>query len=148
MINAMEIDIQSLLPQQPPFVIVDKMLYCNNNSIATSLTVVEDSIFVENNELTEAGVMENIAQTCAARIGYNTLENNRSDKIKIGFIGSIKNLVIEEFPKVGDELITTVNVVNEVFNITLVNAKIEVKDKLFASCEMKISLSDIDSHSV
>ena len=138
------INILDLLPQQPPFVMVDKLLYCDREKTTTALTVHKDNIFVENDELTEAGVMENIAQTCAARMGYIN-KYIHSDKVKLGFIGAIKNLVIEELPKTGDELKTTIDVVNEVFNITLVNAQVEINEKLIASCEMKISLSDIDS---
>ena len=139
-----KIDILTLLPQQPPFVVVDKLLNCDRNTTKTSLTVRKDSIFVENGELTEAGVMENIAQTCAARMGFI----NRfflSDEVKLGFIGAIKNLVIEELPKLGETLTTIIEITNEVFAITMVNAKVEVGEKLVASCEMKIAITDIDS---
>ena len=142
--NFKQINILDLLPQQPPFVMVDKLLYCDHETTTTALTVQEDNIFVENSELTESGVMENMAQTCAARMGYIN-KYIHSDKVKLGFIGSIKNLVIEELPKTGDELKTTIDVVSEVFTITLVNAKVEVGEKLIATCEMKISLTDIDS---
>ena len=142
--NFEQIDILDLIPQQPPFVMVDRLLYSDPKTTTTALTVQEDNIFVENNELTESGVMENIAQTCAARMGYIN-KHIHSEKVKIGFIGAIKNLVIEELPKIEDELKTTIDVVSEVFTITLVNAKAEVKEKLIATCEMKISLTDIDS---
>ena len=139
-----KINILDLLPQQLPFIMVDRLTYCDHETTITALTVREDNIFVANNVLTEAGVMENIAQTCAARMGYVN-KYIHSDKVKLGFIGSIRNLVIAELPKAGDELKTTIDVVSEVFSITLVNAKVEVKEKIIASCEMKISLSDIDS---
>ena len=139
-----QINILDLIPQQPPFVMVDKLLYSDHETTTTVLTVREDNIFVENNELTESGVMENIAQTCAARMGYIN-KHIHSEKVKIGFIGAIRNLVIEELPKIEDELKTTIDVVSEVFTITLVNAKVEVGEKIIATCEMKISLTDIDS---
>ena len=139
-----EINILELLPQRQPFVMVDTLTHFDKVVTRTRLQVREDNIFVENNELTEAGVMENIAQTCAARMGYIN-KFLQSDKVKLGFIGAIKNLVIEQLPKVGDVLNTTVETVSEVFAITLVNAKVEVKEKIVASCEMKISLTDIDS---
>jgi len=139
-----KIKISDLIPQQPPFVIVDKLLFCDMETTKTSLTVREDNIFFDNGALSEAGLMENIAQTCAARMGYIN-KFLMSDKVKLGFIGSIKNLIIEELPKAGDELTTTIDVVSEVFTITLVNAKVEIREKLIASCEMKISLTDIDS---
>ena len=143
-----EIDVKELLPQRAPFVMIEALMHFDAVITRTRLQVMDDNIFVENDKLSEAGVMENIAQTCAARMGYinKYVETEISGgKIKLGFIGAIKNLVIEELPKVGDELITTVEVMSEVFTLTLVNAKVEVNEKIIASCEMKISLTDIDS---
>ena len=142
--NIKKINIEELIPQRKPFIMLDALTHFDKTTTRTRMKVTADNIFVENDELTEAGVMENIAQTCAARMGYIN-KYIHSDKVKLGFIGAIKNLIIEELPKTGDELKTTIDVVSEVFNITLVNAKVEINEKLIASCEMKISLSDIDS---
>ena len=122
---------------------VDALTHFDETITRTRMQVKADNIFVENTELTESGIIENIAQTCAARMGYIN-KYLHSDKVKIGFIGSIKDFVINEFPKVGDELKTTVEVISEVFAITLVNAKIEVGDRLIATGEMKISITDIN----
>ena len=139
-----KINTAELLPQQAPFIMLDALTHFDKVVTRTRMKVKADNIFVENNELTESGVIENIAQTCAARMGYIN-KHLCSDKVKIGFIGSIKDLVIVELPKVGDELRTTIEVVSEVFAITLVNAKVEVGDQLIASCEMKISITDMSS---
>jgi 3-hydroxymyristoyl/3-hydroxydecanoyl-(acyl carrier protein) dehydratase len=144
MTNLQNIPIQDLIPQRPPFIMIDALTHYDEVVARTKLNITTDNIFVKNNTFTEAGVMENIAQTCAARIGYVN-KFLLSNKIKLGFIGAIKNLVIEALPNVGDTLDTTVEVVSEVFAITLVNAKVETNGKLIASCEMKISLTDIDS---
>ena len=140
-----KINILELLPQKPPFVTVDVLTHFDDVITSTGLKVTADNMFVENNEFAEIGVMENIAQTCAVRMGYIN-KYLCSDKVKIGFIGSIKDFVIKELPKVGDELKTTIEVVSEVFAITLVNAKVEIGDRLIASCEMKISISDINGN--
>jgi 3-hydroxymyristoyl/3-hydroxydecanoyl-(acyl carrier protein) dehydratase len=138
-----KIDIKELLPQQAPFIMLDALTHFDKVYTSAMLKVTKNNIFVENNEFTEAGIMENIAQTCAARMGYIN-KYLQSGKVKIGFIGAIKNLVIEELPRVGDELKTTIEVFSEIFAITLVNAKVEVADKLIASCEMKIAITDMD----
>jgi len=136
-----KINIEELLPQRRPFITIDRMIHFDQVFTCTMLKITADNIFVENNEFTEAGIMENIAQTCAARMGYIN-KHLQSGNVKIGFIGSIKNLIIEELPKVGDELKTTIEVVSEIFAITIVNAKVEVTDRLMASCEMKIAITD------
>jgi 3-hydroxymyristoyl/3-hydroxydecanoyl-(acyl carrier protein) dehydratase len=138
-----KINIEELLPQKRPFIMLDALTHFDKVMTCTRLKITADNIFVENSIFTESGVIENIAQTCAARMGYIN-KYLCSDRVKIGFIGSIKDFVFEELPKVGDELKTTVEVISEIFAITLVNAKVEVGDKLIAACEMKIAITDID----
>lgn len=138
------IDVQELLPQQAPFVMIDSLTHFDMTVISTALTIQEDNIFVENGVFTEAGIIESIAQTCAARMGYINkyiLKNG----IKLGFIGAIKNLVIEKCPQTGDKIAIAVEVKNEIFSVILASATVTCRKDLIASCEMKISLSDIDS---
>jgi predicted hotdog family 3-hydroxylacyl-ACP dehydratase len=139
--NFEEIDILDLLPQRPPFVMVDKLLYCDPKTTKTALTVREENIFLKNGVLAEAGLIENIAQTCAARAG--NIGNEKGDNgVKIGFIGMIRNLEITRLPKVGETLITQVNLIDEVFQISMVNATVSIGDEIITSCEMKISMTD------
>jgi predicted hotdog family 3-hydroxylacyl-ACP dehydratase len=138
----MNTDIRELLPQQPPFVMVDRMVHFDNDEISTSFYVAPDNIFVEDGALTESGIIENIAQTAAARMGYIN-KYILKEEIKLGFIGEIKNLLIERTPKVNEELITTVTVVKEILSTLLVKTRTKVKDEIIASGEMKIFMTDI-----
>jgi len=142
--NFENINIEELLPQRRPFIMIDRMSHFDMVFTVTEMKIIAENMFVENGFLSESGIIENIAQTCAARMGYIN-KYLCSDAVKIGFIGSIKDLVIEELPKVGDELKTTVEVVSEIFAITLVNAKVDIGDRLIASCEMKISITDMET---
>jgi predicted hotdog family 3-hydroxylacyl-ACP dehydratase len=141
MIDPAEINILKLIPQQPPFVMVDRLLYTEHQTTKTAFTVREDNIFVDSGVLAEAGLIENIAQTCAARVG-NMGSETESNSVKIGFIGVIRNLEIARLPKVGETIVTQVNLVDEVFHITLVNATVSIEDEIVTSCEMKISITD------
>ena len=62
------------------------------------------------------------------------------DEVRLGFIGAMKSLIIHKLPAVYSLLETTVEVVNEVFNITLVNATTMCNGEVLVTCEMKISL--------
>jgi len=140
--NFEEINILDIIPQRPPFVMVDKLLHCDPQITKTSLIVQEDNIFCENGVLAEAGLIENIAQTCAARAGNSGSGIGENGGVKIGFIGAIRNLEIARLPKIGETLITQVDTVQEVFNTTLVNATVSVGDEIIATGEMKISMTD------
>lgn len=137
------IKIYDIIPQRPPMVMIDCLLSCNQVVTSTSFEVRPDNIFVEEGHLAAEGILENIAQTCAARMGYFNLISETS--VKLGFIGAVKNFEVSELPAVGDTLVTTVNVEQEVFNVTLVNASVRSGDREIASTTMKIALSDIDS---
>ena len=134
-----KIDIQTLLPQQRPFVMIDRLLECDDTMTKTDFKVLAGNIFSKDGQLIEPGIIENIAQTCAARMGYiNKVAN--SGKVRIGFIGSIKNLSIYRLPKIGEKMVTQINIQSEVFNITLINAAVTIDEEKVAECEMKISL--------
>jgi predicted hotdog family 3-hydroxylacyl-ACP dehydratase len=137
--NFEDIDVKSLIPQQPPFVMIDRLLHFDSVFTKTFFEIRPDGLFVENGKLLEAGLVENIAQTCAARLGYiNTII--LKDGVRLGFIGAMKSLVINKLPDVYSTLETTIEVVNEVFNITLVNATTLCNGEVLVTCEMKISV--------
>ena len=138
-----DIDILELLPQRRPFVMIDKLLYCDFDITRTLFRVDEENIFCDNGRFTESGLIENIAQTCAARIGYINVYIDK-ETIKLGYIGAIRNLEIFRLPRIGELLETKIVTIEEVFKMSLVNASISVGEEIIASCEMKISTTDVN----
>ncbi len=138
-----DIPLNELIPQRPPFVMIDRLVSSDAVFSVTELEVRPDNLFVDNGRMTAAGLVENIAQTCAARIGYINL--NSGEAVKIGVIGSISNLNIARTPKVGEHLVTTIKLLEEVFQVTLVEAMVKSDDEVLAQCNMKIALTDMDS---
>ncbi|MDR1848396.1 MAG: pseudouridylate synthase [Bacteroidales bacterium] len=134
-------DIRILLPQKEPFVMVDALLYSDEKRTTTRFLVKDRCLFCDDGVLSEFGLVENIAQTCAAYKGYvNTFL--RSSNVKEGFIGSIKGLDILQLPKVGEQITTTIEVMEEIFNMNLVKAEVRCGDTLLATGEMKIAERD------
>ena len=105
----------------------------------TETTIGSENMFVENGQMTASGLIENIAQTCAARIGYVNKYILKKG-IQIGFIGAIRNLEVKALPAVGDTIRTTVDVVEEVFGMILANASIECNGVTMVTTEMKIAI--------
>ena len=143
--NLSEINILELLPQQQPFVMVDRILYIDETKTVTELTILKDNLFFEEGSLSASGLIENIAQTCAVRIGYYNKYVLKKD-VSIGYIGAIRNLVIERTPFESETITTQIEVMEEVFRMTLVKAIIKAGDEILVTAEMKIALSEIDSH--
>lgn len=124
------------IPQRSPIVMVEKLHLCDEKKAQTTLTVTEENIFVEDGVLSEAGLTENIAQTAATRAGFESSQAGKP--APIGFIGGIKDLKILRRPTVGTEIKTTIEIVKEVFGVTLVQGQVHDDQGLCASCEMKI----------
>ena len=115
---------------------VDSLLLCDEHITRTSFRINEQNVLVVNGEFTEAGLMENIAQTAAARAGYIATKTN--EPIAVGYIGAVKNFEIFRLPKVNEELITEIKIENQVFDVTIISGTIKCNDEVMAVCEMNI----------
>ena len=134
----LELDrILQLIPQKPPFVMVDSLLEYNDKMGTTGFTIPTDNILVENGIFSEPGLIEHMAQSMSLWRGYQGFLSGL-DKPKTGFIGSIKAVEIMELPKSGSKLITHVEILHEIMNVTSVGARtLDENGKLIATSEMK-----------
>jgi predicted hotdog family 3-hydroxylacyl-ACP dehydratase len=137
-------DIQSLIPQRPPFVMVDQLLSFTETTAQGRFRIKADNIFLENGEFREPGLLENIAQTAAARAGYISKKENKP--VATGYIGSVKNFEIYSLPKLGDELITEITIENQIFDVTIISGKISCNQTVLAQCQIKIFIDQTKNH--
>ena len=136
-----DIDIREIIPQRPPFRMVDRLLSYDKTVSEATLLLRPDNIFLDNTFQT-AGIVEHIAQTCAARIGYYNKYILHRD-IVIGYIGAIRQLDVKRPPSVGEELLTRIEVLSSAFGMTLVSAVVSTSQgELIADGEVKIALSE------
>ena len=137
-IIAEETTIGQYIPQKPPVVMIGKLLEVTDTRTVTSLLIRETNLFCSEGFLREPGLIENMAQTAAAGVGY--VSKNAGKKLPVGFIGGLRNLHIYELPAVGREIRTEVTLEHEVFDATIVNGKIYLEEHCIADCELKIFL--------
>ena len=133
-------EIKDYIPQREPVVMVDAFYGIDDNKSFSGLMIKKESVFTENGFLSEAGIIEHIAQSCAIRIGY--LYRRKQLPIPTGYIAAIKNLKIMTLPEAGQQLFTTVTVLQEVFDITLVSVEVKANRTPVAMGEMKIFVSN------
>ena len=141
MTDCRHIPIETLLLQAPPFRFVDRLDRFDREEVVTSFTVPADGPLVEDGCLTEAGLVENMAQSSAARIGYISVYIDHVP-VRIGYLGQIKNLEINRLPRCGEVLSTTVRLRQEVFGITLVEARVCQGEEMVAQAAVKTALRD------
>ena len=135
------IDIHMLLPQQEPFVMVGCLTAFDEVRTVTETTIAADNIFVDDGRFSASGLIENIAQTCAARIGFVN-KYILQKGIQIGFIGAIRNLEVLGLPRVGDTIVTTVDVLEDIFGMTLAEASISCGGETIVRTQIKIAVKE------
>jgi 3-hydroxymyristoyl/3-hydroxydecanoyl-(acyl carrier protein) dehydratase len=145
-INLSEIKVTDLLPQAEPFLFVDKITDFNYETHAckTSFFISQHTRLVEDNRLTEAGLLENIAQTCATQIGFVNKYILKKD-IQIGFIGAVKNLKITNFARREDTLETSIDILTEFADMKIAYCTVRVANEIIAEGELKIALKPNES---
>ena len=131
----------AIIPQKPSMVMIDKLHTCTEMETWTGLHIKAENIFSNDGKFSASGLIENMAQTAAARSGYGMVINTDPNaKPVIGFIGAIKNAKITLLPPVDATITTQVSIKNEIFGVTLIEAKVYYQEEVIAQCEMKIVL--------
>ena len=128
--------IESLIPQRKPIVMVDQVVGHSKTGIVTEFEILDSNYFVEDGVFTESGLLENIAQTAACKVGLEC--KLASKKVPLGFIGSINRVKISKLPEPTDILTTEVEILQEIFNISLISGKCFLNGDLLLECHMKI----------
>ncbi len=129
-------NILSFIPQRHPFVMVDALLSADEKTATTGFTVKAGNIFCEEDVFSEAGLLENIAQTAAAGAGYR--ESRVNKPAAIGYIGAVRNFEVFVLPQINDVLTTEAVITDRIFNATLIKGKIMCNTLLVAQCEIKV----------
>jgi len=124
------------IPQRQPFVMIDELLYADEETATGKFLITADNILCEDGFFSEAGLLENIAQTVAAGRGYKQQKEN--NPVAGGYIAGVKNFEVLFLPKINDVLTTVIVVTGKMFNMTAIAGKILLNDLLVAQCEMKI----------
>lgn len=133
--------IVKLIPQRPPMMMVDRMLSCDDIDAVAELTVRPDNILLGDEGLSAPGIVENMAQSCAARMGCVDLLHG--EPIKLGYIGEVRDALIIRHPQCGETLHTHIHVIEDMFNVLLADVQVESGEKIIATAQIKVAKTDI-----
>ncbi len=139
------IDVHTILPQQEPFVMIGVLTHFEMNTSTTETEITASNIFVDNDLFSAFGMMENIAQTCAARVGYYNKYILHKD-VQTGVIGAIRDYRIGSLPPVGSIITTRVDILEEIFGMTLARAVVtfprQDETVVAATADIKLAIKE------
>jgi 3-hydroxymyristoyl/3-hydroxydecanoyl-(acyl carrier protein) dehydratase len=137
--------VHKLIPQGPPMVMVDTLIYQDEHNTRTGFYLENDNLFNEDGYFSEEGLIENIAQSAALRTGWTALQKHGRDgevNPPVGVIGSVKNFKLYRKPMINSSITTEITVQAEVFNATLISGKVMQDNEVLAEAELKIFIQD------
>ncbi|MBB6370952.1 ABC transporter permease [Chryseobacterium shigense] len=139
------INIHNFLPHREPMLMADYILELTKEKVVTSFEIKGDNIFVHNNEFAEAGLIENLAQTCSSILGQSFFENPEADTKVIGFITNIKKIEIFALPKVGDKIISKASLISLYENICNIFCETFNNDEILIRAEINLFIQEVKS---
>ena len=135
-------NITNFIPQRPPFVMVGNLVSRENNCVTTQFFIDKKNILVKGGVFTVSGLLENIAQTAAANAGYECYL--KKTPVPLGFIGAISKVNVVQLPDAETTIETKIEVLQEVFGITLIKGEVTQNNEPIVSCQMKIMIQNTE----
>lgn len=134
--------IKKLIPQKEPFVMVDRLFYFDETTAESGLFITEDNLLSDGTCFSEAGLVENMAQSVALHGGYGAYVNTEGAPKK-GFLGAIKILEIMELPRINTLIKTYIKVNHDIMGVKLSDVIVrDEKGKILATATMKTATVD------
>lgn len=127
--------VENLIPQKFPFVMVNSISEYSEEHLVSGFTIKEENIFVHEEVFQASGLIEHQAQSVALHTGYKFYLLGK--EAPTGYIGAIKTFQAETLPKIGDQLVSEVKIINEMMGVTLVQISTKVNNQVIATSEMK-----------
>ena len=129
-------DIERLIPQRNPMLMVDEFEATAENVAQTALLVRADNLFMlPDGTLAETGLIEHIAQSAAALAGFQSASDGQP---RIGLIGEVKHFESHRRPMAGEVVHTVVEFGFSFGSVTLVQGHCRIDDEEIASANLKI----------
>lgn len=117
-------------------VMVDGLLKTDVFQSTSKFELSNENIFCCDGFFTEAGLIENMAQTAALRAGYEAQQ--KGEKVKVGFIGAVKKLKVYQLPKDNETITTTIKITHNFGNVSIVKGEIWSAAILMSEAELSI----------
>lgn len=140
-------DIEHLIPQRKPFVMVDEFEVgevpatadsLTGASCTTSLSVRTDNYFIiYGNEMAETGLIEHIAQSASALAGYVAVQKGATNP-PIGMIAEVKHFECQRRARVDEQITTTVTMGFSFGQMTMCHGKSCIGDETICEIDLKI----------
>lgn len=126
-----------LLPQKPPFLMVDELTSSKYKSFSSSFKIDNKNIFIEDNKLSVSGIIENMGQTAMAGI-ISTTKEEKGTEID-GYLAGVKQFEVFKRPPINSIIVTKILVKAKIDKMFLISCEVFNQNELVAKALLQIT---------
>lgn len=135
--------IASLLPHEPPMILIDEIVGYDDNSLIAAVTITEASLFLTPDGVPGHVGIEYLAQACGAYAGVHALDSG--NPVRIGLLlGTRDYRVLVPWFRRGDQLRISVAMVFRDEPLAAFACSITIGGKIVADAQLKVYQSNDD----
>jgi len=90
--------LDTLIPHRPPMQWIDALTDCTDLTACATVRFTAGHFAVTNGAVTETALIECVAQTVAAALGYRSQNSGQSNRANNGMLGAVSNFKIHTPP--------------------------------------------------
>lgn len=138
---AVSLDAEEFIPHRAPMRWIDTLVECGDGHAVVEARVAEDGPLVDDEGLAEeAGLLELMAQACAAMRGYE--DRAGEGPVRSGFLVGVRTLKVHGPAWAGDLLRIRVRTVASLEGFTVAEAEVARGEDLLATGTLKLWVTD------
>lgn len=134
-------NIELFIPHREPFIMVDNLTKISEDEFESDFQIKANNYFVKGDIFKEYGLIENIAQTCAAGLSFM----NRKKGLAVVpsnsavYLAAISKLENVRLPDLGKGITTKVQKIIGFQNMYSFKGECYCEGELLLSCELKLT---------
>jgi predicted hotdog family 3-hydroxylacyl-ACP dehydratase len=135
--------IASLLPHEPPMILIDDVVSYDDNSLIASVTITNTSLFLTPGGVPSHVGIEYMAQACGAYAGVQALDSG--NPVRIGLLlGTRDYRVLVPWFRRGNRLWITATMIFRDEPVAAFACSITIDGKIVAGAQLKVYHGDDD----
>ena len=130
--------IDSLVPHRPPMQWVTALIECTDTTATATACLKDGDLAVADGAVLETALVECVAQTVAAALGYRSKTSGKAGWPGAGMLTGVSNFRVESRPTDGRELRVEIRELKRLGPMLMVAGVVSCEGKMVASGELTL----------
>lgn len=130
--------IEQLIPHRAPLRWVEELIDCTDTTATATTRFTADHFAVTDGQVSEAALVELMAQTVAAALGQRMAASGKSGAVNNGMLAAVSNFKIHARPPLEQTLTIEVREVKRLGPMLMITGKISCGAELIATGDLSL----------